>query len=82
MVKGDAQKSNNYEAGYYGRAEKLLKKFNISVGDKIRVSKKDKTTYEGYLLPRGEIGRDDSFILIKLKNGYNLGINIENINNV
>ncbi|MCD6484869.1 MAG: Glu-tRNA(Gln) amidotransferase subunit GatD [Candidatus Odinarchaeota archaeon] len=82
MVKGDAEKSNNYETGYYGRAEKLLKKFNISVGDKIRVSKKDKTTYEGYLLPRGEIGRDDSFILIKLKNGYNLGINIENINNV
>ena len=73
---------NEHEEGYYGRAEKLLEKFNITVGDKIRVFKKDKTTYDGYLLPRGEIGKDDAFILIKLKNGYNLGINIENIANV
>ena len=81
MKKND-EIANTHEEGYYGRAEKLLKEFNITVGDKIKVSKKDRTTYEGYLLPRGEIGKDDSFILIKLKNGYNLGINIENIASV
>jgi len=60
--------------GYKGKALKALKKAEAEIGDVIRVIK-DKTTYEGLLIPRTEYG-DDKHIVIKLKSGYNIGIRI------
>ncbi|MFQ5975411.1 MAG: Glu-tRNA(Gln) amidotransferase subunit GatD [Candidatus Hydrothermarchaeales archaeon] len=60
---------------YKGKAQKLLK--NIDVGDRIIVKKDDKS-YEGILMPRTELG-DDEHIVIKLDNGYNIGIDYSRI---
>ena len=60
--------------GYKGEALKLLKQAKAEVGDIIRVTK-DNETYEGILIPRSEYS-DDKHIVIKLKTGYNIGIQI------
>jgi glutamyl-tRNA(Gln) amidotransferase subunit D len=60
--------------GYRGEALKLLRQVKATVGDILRVTK-DNETYEGILIPRSEYG-DDKHIVVKLKTGYNIGINI------
>ena len=60
---------------YSAGIEKNLKIKNIKVGDKIKIIK-GKDVYEGILLPRIEFG-DNSFIVIKLDNGYNISIRYE-----
>jgi glutamyl-tRNA(Gln) amidotransferase subunit D len=60
--------------GYRGEALELLKQAKATVGDILRVTK-DNETYEGILIPRSDYG-DDAHIVIKLKTGYNIGIQI------
>jgi len=60
--------------GYRGKALKVLKNAEAEIGDVIRI-KKDKETYEGVLIPRSEYG-DDKHVVIKLKSGYNIGVEI------
>jgi len=60
--------------GYRGKALKVLKNAEAEIGDIIRI-KKDKETYEGVLIPRSEYG-DDKHVVIKLKSGYNIGVEI------
>jgi len=60
---------------YSREIELLLKRKRIKPGDRIRVIK-GKQIYEGYLLPRIELG-DKNCIIIKLDNGYNIGIRFE-----
>ena len=60
---------------YKGLAKKLLEKESIKVGDKIRV-KKDNISYDGMLLDRPE-DADDKHLVLKLDNGYNIGVEIE-----
>jgi len=57
---------------YPKRIQNVLKGKKIKIGDFIRV-KKEKTVYEGILMPRIELG-DTSCLVIKLSNGYNTGI--------
>ena len=52
--------------------EDLIKKSGASVGDRIVVSFTDES-YEGLLMPRPEIG-DKNCLIIKLDNGYNVGL--------
>ena len=59
---------------YKGKAREFLK--GISVGDRVKITKGNKS-YEGFLMPRSELG-DEKHVVIKLDNGYNIGINIEN----
>jgi len=61
-------------SGYRGKALKVLKSAEAEIGDIIRI-KKDKEVYEGVLIPRSEYG-DDKHIVIKLKSGYNIGVEI------
>lgn len=58
--------------GYKGKALKMLKEVRAEIGDLIRVLK-DEEIFEGVLIPRSEFG-DDKHIVVKLKNGYNIGI--------
>ena len=58
--------------GYKGKVLYFLKEVEAEVGDTIRVSK-GKGTYEGVLIPRSEFS-DGNHVVIKLKNGYNIGI--------
>lgn len=57
---------------YSQEIETLLKSKKIKVGDRIRVLQQS-TSYEGILMPRITLG-DASSIVIKLDNGYNIGI--------
>ncbi|MEM5792822.1 MAG: Glu-tRNA(Gln) amidotransferase subunit GatD [Candidatus Aenigmatarchaeota archaeon] len=62
---------------YSKEIEDYLKKMGIKVGDKVRLKKYD-FVIEGILMPRIEVG-DPSKLIIKLDNGYNVGINFEGI---
>ena len=63
---------------YPKEIENFLKKKKIEVGDLIEIRKKDGKILKGILMPRIELGNKNSLI-IKLENGYNLGIDWEEI---
>lgn len=60
---------------YSEQVQKFLKKSKVKVGDEIRLIK-DKKNYDGILMPRIELG-DKNCLVLKLKNGYNVGIKFE-----
>ena len=62
-------------SGYRGEALEAVNKVGAEVGDTLRVIKNGEV-YEGILIPRSEYG-DEKHLVIKLKNGYNIGIRIE-----
>ena len=66
------------DQGYSGNALDCLKKNNVKVGDSIKITAD--LTYSGILMPRYESG-DDKHLVIKLRNGYNVGINVDEIPN-
>ncbi len=69
----DSKDTNMPElTGYKGRAFSLLSQYNVSVGDTISV-KTAKGDYSGILMPRYEFA-DDGHLVVKLGNGYNIGI--------
>ncbi len=57
-------------SGYSGKAIELLKAADCNVGDILKITAKGKT-YEGILIPRFGEG---TAIIIKMKSGYNIGI--------
>ncbi|MEM0201371.1 MAG: Glu-tRNA(Gln) amidotransferase subunit GatD [Candidatus Micrarchaeaceae archaeon] len=57
---------------YSDKLEMLFKKNKIEVGDKIKIIN-DYKVIEGILMPRPDFG-DNNIIVIKLSNGYNIGI--------
>ncbi len=57
---------------YSPEIEELLKSKRVKVGDWVKVFGA-KASYEGILMPKIELG-DPSSIVIKLSNGYNIGI--------
>jgi glutamyl-tRNA(Gln) amidotransferase subunit D len=61
-------------SGYKGKAFASIRRVGAEVGDIIRVTRKSEV-YEGILIPRSEYG-DETHIVVKLKNGYNIGIKI------
>jgi len=60
------------ETGYRGKALEAIEKIQAEIGDIIRITKGDEVL-EGILIPRSEYG-DETHLVIKLKNGYNIGI--------
>jgi glutamyl-tRNA(Gln) amidotransferase subunit D len=58
------------DSGYKGKALELLQQADCSVGDILKITSKGKT-YEGILIPRFGEG---TAIIIKMKSGYNIGI--------
>jgi glutamyl-tRNA(Gln) amidotransferase subunit D len=61
-------------SGYKGETLEAIKKADADIGDKLRITK-DGEVYEGILIPRSEYG-DGKHVVIKLRNGYNIGIDI------
>ena len=61
-------------SGYKGEALEAIKRADVEIGDRIRVKRNGKA-YDGILIPRSEYG-DGKHIVVKLKNGYNVGISI------
>jgi glutamyl-tRNA(Gln) amidotransferase subunit D len=62
--------------GYRGLALKVLRSIGAEVGDVIRVKRADGAVYEGILVPRFEYG-DPECVVLKLRNGYNIGLKIK-----
>ncbi|MHA1712804.1 MAG: Glu-tRNA(Gln) amidotransferase subunit GatD [Candidatus Ranarchaeia archaeon] len=63
-------------AGYRGQALSFIRKAKVNDGDLIRLRKKNFVA-EGILIPRAEIGADDQHLIIKMGNGYNIGVRVE-----
>jgi glutamyl-tRNA(Gln) amidotransferase subunit D len=66
--------------GYHGPSLNLLEKSRVSVGDIVNI-KTPMMEYEGTVMPRSELA-DENHIVVKLKNGYNIGINIKKIQRI
>ncbi|MGB9912068.1 MAG: Glu-tRNA(Gln) amidotransferase subunit GatD, partial [Candidatus Kapaibacteriota bacterium] len=66
--------------GYRGDALSLLKSFAVSVWSEVKVVTQD-TTFVGIILPRSPKS-DDKHIVLKLRNGYNVGISINKIQTI
>ena len=67
------------DQGYSGNALDCLKKNNVKVGDSIKITAD--LTYSGILMPRYESG-DDKHLVVKLGSGYNVGINVDEIQKI
>ncbi len=61
---------------YSKAVEALLKKHKIQPGDRIRYTGA-KGTFDGILLPKPELGGSESCLMLKLDNGYNVGLQCE-----
>jgi len=64
--------------GYRGKTRELLEKLGASIGCRIRLSTKDNVFIEGILMPKHEFSSPE-IIVIKLDNGYNIGISIDRV---
>ena len=62
--------------GYKGKIRDFLIGNKVVVGDLVKIT--SELTYSGILMPRYESG-DESHIVLKLKSGYNIGIEFEKI---
>jgi len=67
------------DKGYSGNALECLKKYNVKVGDSIKITAD--LTYSGILMPRYE-SSDDKHLVIKLGSGYNVGIDVDEIKKI
>jgi len=65
--------------GYKGNSLELLKSKQISIGDSVKILAD--LTYSGIIMPRYE-HNDDKHIVLKLKSGYNIGLDIEKIETI
>lgn len=63
------------DSGYRGKVLELLKAHSLQVGDRVQVEKGGER-FTGVLMPRSEL-EDDRHLVIKLDDGYNLGLSIE-----
>lgn len=66
--------------GYRGAGLEILSKYGVSVGDTVLVKTSD-GEMSGVIMPRYESASED-YIVIKLKSGYNTGIEISKIKSV
>jgi glutamyl-tRNA(Gln) amidotransferase subunit D len=65
--------------GYHGRTLEFLKQHNLKVGDTVQIT--TDLDQMGTIMPRYEHS-DDNHIAIKLKSGYNVGLEIDKIKKV
>src|SRR5216117_2529033 len=61
--------------GYHGEILRRLKGANAKVGDIVRITTRTGEVFEGALFPRSDA--DPNHIVLKLKNGYNVGIHFQ-----
>jgi glutamyl-tRNA(Gln) amidotransferase subunit D len=64
--------------GYKGRARARLEGFSVRVWSDVVATNDAGSTFEGVILPRSET-LDDEHVVIKLRNGYNVGLHIDRV---
>ncbi len=62
-------------SGYSGLVLKKLSASEVEVGDTIKIID-DGNEYTGILMPRAQIGADPDHVVIKMPNGYNVGVRL------
>jgi glutamyl-tRNA(Gln) amidotransferase subunit D len=72
MTSGDEYK------GYRGRARSALMERGVRVWSEVRVSNDAGSVFEGVILPRSET-LDDEHVVVKMRNGYNVGVHVSRI---
>ena len=65
--------------GYTGKSLEFLKNNDIKVGDSVKIY--SDIAYSGIIMPRYEHS-DDKHLVLKLKSGYNVGLELEKIEKV
>ncbi len=64
--------------GYHGKVRDLLEGKGAHVGCRIRILKPPNEIIEGILMPKHSLS-DPNMLIIKLDNGYNIGVNVDEI---
>lgn len=59
----------------------VISKWGVKVFDTVRIHLRDGTTLDGVVLPRPGVG-DPNVVILKLDNGYNVGIHVNNIEKI
>ena len=63
-----------------GLSSELLNRVGARVGDRLRLELKrpeGQETVEGLLMPRYRTGKEESYVVLKLPSGYNVGVRID-----
>jgi len=71
---------SDFFMGYKGKAQEILKKYNVRVWSEAKIDT-TRGTFQGIVLPRSE-NDDANHIVLKLITGYNVGIAVETIQNM
>ena len=64
--------------GYKGLARERLTGWRVRVWSDVRLVNDAGSVFEGVILPRSET-LDDEHVVIKMKNGYNVGIHVDRV---
>jgi glutamyl-tRNA(Gln) amidotransferase subunit D len=72
---------NDTLKGYRGRARARLEELGVRVWSDVRLVNSAGSVFEGVILPRSGTF-DDLHIVLKLKNGYNVGIHVDRVQSV
>jgi glutamyl-tRNA(Gln) amidotransferase subunit D len=64
--------------GYKGRARGKLQEMGVRVWSEVRLVNDAGSVFEGVILPRSET-LDDEHIVIKMRNGYNVGVHVSRV---
>ena len=64
--------------GYKGRARAALAEHGVRVWSQVRLTNDAGSVFEGVILPRSET-LDGEHVVVKLINGYNVGIHVDRI---
>jgi glutamyl-tRNA(Gln) amidotransferase subunit D len=67
--------------GYKGRARACLNAWRVRVWSDVRLVNDAGSVFVGVILPRSET-LDDEHVVIKMKNGYNVGVHVDRIASV
>ncbi|MHB1908995.1 MAG: Glu-tRNA(Gln) amidotransferase subunit GatD [Nitrososphaerales archaeon] len=69
-----SEEANLESQGYAGEALTLLNRVQAKIGSRLKIKTSDDLETSGLLIPRYEVGGDSRYIVLKLKSGYNIGI--------
>ena len=67
--------------GYKGRARAKLAEHGVRVWSQVKLTNDAGSTFEGVVLPRSET-MDDEHIVVKMTNGYNVGIHVTRVRTI
>jgi glutamyl-tRNA(Gln) amidotransferase subunit D len=66
--------------GYSGVSRDVLAKAGAQIGDRLRLEVKrtgGQEVVEGLLMPRYHFGREENYVVVKLRTGYNVGVRVD-----